>query len=218
VLHLPTCPLVHPSIHLSVCHVRRAQWCTAGACDEEFWDLSVSELHDEADPSLCRAGACYSAAGVRDDEVQNLSVSQPCVGYDNTEWIYVRRPAGQTPAPGPRDWGDVPLGRPQHLRGGVMIMGGGGEAREHGGGDGGIGEGMAPIGAGASMWDGTAASRRLLHGGACADGQASGLVKLPLGSLRVSLGYMSRFEDVAAFVAFLNETFVDSSGSGWSGG
>ncbi|KAL4457811.1 hypothetical protein ABPG75_012676 [Micractinium tetrahymenae] len=35
--------------------------------------------------------------------------------------------------------------------------------------------------------------------------------RLPMGVLRVSLGHMSRFEDVAALLAFLSETYTDAS-------
>jgi molybdenum cofactor sulfurtransferase len=34
-------------------------------------------------------------------------------------------------------------------------------------------------------------------------------VKKPLGSVRVSLGYMSTFEDVEAFCQFLEKTYID---------
>lgn len=37
------------------------------------------------------------------------------------------------------------------------------------------------------------------------------LVRLPLGSLRVSLGYMSRFEDVYALAAFLRRHYTDKT-------
>jgi selenocysteine lyase/cysteine desulfurase len=36
-------------------------------------------------------------------------------------------------------------------------------------------------------------------------------VRKPLGSVRVSLGYMSRWEDVDAFARFLAATFTDKS-------
>ena len=35
--------------------------------------------------------------------------------------------------------------------------------------------------------------------------------KLPLGSLRASLGYMSRFEDAWALVDFLRRTYTDAA-------
>lgn len=34
-------------------------------------------------------------------------------------------------------------------------------------------------------------------------------VKKPLGSVRVSLGYMSTFEDVEAFCRFMEKTYID---------
>lgn len=34
-------------------------------------------------------------------------------------------------------------------------------------------------------------------------------VRKPLGTVRVSLGYMSTFEDVASFVAWVRETYTD---------
>lgn len=38
-------------------------------------------------------------------------------------------------------------------------------------------------------------------------------VKKPLGSVRVSLGYMSTFEDVEAFCQFMEKTYLDRAGS-----
>ena len=36
-------------------------------------------------------------------------------------------------------------------------------------------------------------------------------IKKPLGSCRISLGYMSRFEDVDSFCRFVAKTFTDAS-------
>lgn len=44
------------------------------------------------------------------------------------------------------------------------------------------------------------------HGGGGGGGR---LVKLPLGSLRASFGYMSRFEDAWALLSFLRQHYTD---------
>lgn len=44
------------------------------------------------------------------------------------------------------------------------------------------------------------------------------MVRLPLGSLRASLGYMSRFEDAYAMAAFVKDTFTDQSYDGGDDG
>lgn len=50
----------------------------------------------------------------------------------------------------------------------------------------------------------------LLEGAAAASPEPSSqLFKLPLGSLRASIGYMSRFEDVHALVDFIRRHYTD---------
>lgn len=49
------------------------------------------------------------------------------------------------------------------------------------------------------------------------DGGKKRLVKLPLGSLRASLGYMSRFEDAYALVSFLRRHYTDRAVDDYTG-
>jgi molybdenum cofactor sulfurtransferase len=146
----------------------------------------------------CNPGAAYSYLGVQECEVASLAgVKEGC--GDDVEFITVERNC-------------TPSGGGGGLFGSVGGGAGGGAAAS-------AAAAEAAAAAAAAAMDGSGGVSSSMDGGAGAAASsialghpaevASQYVEVPLGSVRVSLGFMSVFEDCHALIEFMRARYTD---------